>query len=443
MRPARTRTSRPRSNEPFPSGVSGAADRPGNRPEGRVLLLVTSSSYRAEDFLSAAERVGVAVTVASDHEQAFAGVAPAASLFVDFSESDRAVSTVAKLHREHPLAAIVAAEDEGTILASAASAAIGLPHNPLEAVRTAQRKDRFRETLRQAGLPSPRFVTFGIDEDPDGVAGRATEHIGFPCVVKPVSLAASRGVIRANDESELAAAFRRVVRIASTAGRPGDAREIIVEDYMPGAEVALEGLLVDGELRTLAVLDKPDPLEGPYFEETLFVTPSRLPQDEQTAIRRTAGRVARALGLSHGPVHAEMRVNDDGVWALEMAPRSIGGLCSRMFRFQAGVALEELILLHAIGAPIEERPTPTGPAGVMMIPIPRAGRFVKVEGIEAARSLAGIEDVVISLRPGQEVVPLPEGNQYLGFIFARTADGPDAVECALREAHACLKIAIE
>lgn len=412
---------------------------------GRVLLLVTSSSYRAEDFLSAAERLGVAVTVASDHEAALGGIAPGANLPVDFTDPERAVSSVADFNGEYPLAAIVAAEDEGTILAAAASTALGLPHNPVEAVRTARRKDLFREALRDAALPSPRFETFGVDEDPDSVAARAAEYPGFPCVVKPVSLAASRGVIRADDEAELAAAFRRVVGITTgaTGYAAGDAARVIVEEYLPGAEVALEGLLVDGELRTLAVLDKPDPLEGPYFEETMFITPSRLPVEVQEAIRGTAGHVARAIGLCHGPVHAELRVNEDGVWAIEMAPRSIGGLCSRLFRFRAGRTLEELILLHATGAPLDGVSIPEDASGAMMIPIPRSGSLVAVDGIDAALAVPAIEDVVISLRPGQEVVPLPEGNRYLGFIFARSTDGPEAVESALREAHLRLSIMIE
>lgn len=409
-------------------------------PRDRILLLVTSSSYRAEDFLAAAEHLGVAVAVASDHEATLGDVAPGATLPVDFGDRDRALSAVVEFDREYPVTAIVAAEDEGTVLAAAASARLDLPHNPEEAVRTARRKDLFREALRSAGIPTPRFATFGADDDPALVARQVAEGgPGFPCVVKPLALAASRGVIRADDAGQLRDAVSRVADIARAASGTG----IIVEEYLPGVEVALEGLLVGGELVSLAILDKPDPLEGPYFEETLFVTPSRLPARVQQAIRARAGEVVRALGLTHGPVHAEMRVNDDGVWPIELAPRSIGGLCSRLFRFRAGRTLEELILLHATGAPVGEIAASTEQAsGAMMIPIPRAGRLEAVEGIEAALAVSGIEDVVISLRPGQEVVPLPEGNRYLGFIFARSADGAEAVERALREAHGRLEIEI-
>jgi len=256
--------------------------------------------------------------------------------------------------------------------------------------------------------------------------------------LKPLHLAASRGVIRANDQAELVAAFARIAALLGRTGpwAPGgeEARSILIEGYIPGIEVAVEGLVSAGRLRVLALFDKPDPLEGPYFEETIYVTPSRLPAPRQQAIAAMAQRAVAALGLSHGPIHAELRLGRDDVWPLEIAPRSIGGLCSRALRFGAGASLEELILRHALrrGADALEREGMA--AGVMMIPIPRAGTLRAVGGIQQGLSVPGIEDLRITIPVGQEVVPLPEGNRYLGFLFAR-ADTPDRVEGALREAH--------
>ena len=270
-------------------------------------------------------------------------------------------------------------------------------------------------------------------------------QVEYPCVVKPLSLSASRGVIRADDPAQFVAAFHRLAAIlqrpdvATSARR--STREILVERFIPGPEVALEGLLTDGKLRTLALFDKPDPLDGPFFEETLYVTPSRFPPAAQDAIAACTAEVAAALGLRHGPVHAELRVNEQGPWMLEIAPRSIGGLCSRTLRFDDGLSLEALILRHALGFDVEalERETPA--AGVMMIPIPRAGILRQVAGQEDARRVAGIEDIRITIPIGREVVPLPEGSRYLGFIFAR-AETPAGVESALREAHRRLTFVI-
>jgi hypothetical protein len=194
-------------------------------------------------------------------------------------------------------------------------------------------------------------------------------------------------------------------------------------------------------LKPLALFDKPDPLEGPFFEETIYVTPSRLPDALQRRITAAAAAACAALGLSEGPVHAELRVNDDGPWIIEVAARSIGGLCSRTLRFGTGMSLEEVILRHALGWPIDSLVREQRPAGVMMIPIPRAGRLGAIHGRERATGVEGIEEVAITAHVGQELVPLPEGWQYLGFIFAR-ADTPDAVEKALREAHAHLRFEI-
>jgi biotin carboxylase len=304
----------------------------------------------------------------------------------------------------------------------------------VEAVAAARNKYRMRQVLAEAGIPCPRFERFSIHHDPADVA----RLVSYPCVIKPLTLSASRGVIRADDAAQFVAAFHRLVAIlrrpevAILAGR--SAQELLVESFIPGAEVALEGLLTDGKLRVLALFDKPDALDGPFFEETIYVTPSRFPRAVQEAIAACVANAATALGLRQGPVHAELRVNDQGSWMLEIAPRSIGGLCSRTLRFDSGMSLEELILRHALRLDVEAFERERQAAGVMMIPIPQAGTLRQVLGQEEAKRVAGVEDLRLTIPLGQEVVPVPEGSKYLGFLFAR-GETPDAVEVALREAH--------
>ncbi|MEK6588865.1 MAG: ATP-grasp domain-containing protein, partial [Chloroflexota bacterium] len=217
--------------------------------------------------------------------------------------------------------------------------------------------------------------------------------------------------------------------------------QILVESFLPGVEVAVEGLLMGGELSVLAIFDKPDPLEGPFFEETIYVTPSRHPVAVQEEIIDTTQKAVTALGLTEGPVHAELRVNEGGCCLLEVAPRSIGGYCSRALRFGAGATLEELIIQHALGLPLTSTLPATPASGVMMIPIPRAGILCEVQGIEQAQQVPGIDEIRMTIPVGQAVVPLPEGSQYLGFIFAR-AESPERAEAALRMAHARLNFVI-
>jgi biotin carboxylase len=231
---------------------------------------------------------------------------------------------------------------------------------------------------------------------------QAIEQMGYPCVLKPLALSASRGVIRADDPAQFVAAVRRIAAILRQMDPAPDgdaARVLLVEEFVPGREVALEGLLRGGTLETLALFDKPDPLDGPFFEETLYVTPSRLPDPLQARIRHTAQDACKALGLVEGPVHAELRVNDRGPWIIEVAARSIGGLCSRTLRFGTGMTLEEVILRHALGWPIASLARAGGASGVMMLPIPRAGRLRAVRGRETAERVPGIEEVTrLSLR---------------------------------------------
>ncbi|HEY3215738.1 MAG TPA: ATP-grasp domain-containing protein [Candidatus Eisenbacteria bacterium] len=405
----------------------------------RVLLLSSTTSYRAGAFLDAARAIGAEVVVGSDQPQVLAALHPAGNLTLDFSDPDRAAEAIVAFARGRPLDAVLATDDEGVVLAATAAAALGLATSPVAAVSAARHKVAARERLAMAGLPSPAFEVFPVEADPDEVARRAS----FPCVVKPVALAASRGVIRADDPEQLARAFRRVAALlALEGGSQRTSRKILVESYIPGDEVAVEGLVRGGDQRLLAVFDKPDPLEGPYFEETLYVTPSRHPAVVQAAVTAATQRMVEALGLLEGPVHAELRINPQGVWPLEIAPRSIGGLCSRALRFGDGVTLEELILRHALGLDVAGLKREACASGVMMIPIPGAGVLRAVTGQEEAERVPGIEEVRITIPIGQPVVPLPEGARYLGFLFAR-ADQPETVEQALREAHRRLGFEID
>jgi biotin carboxylase len=283
----------------------------------------------------------------------------------------------------------------------------------------------------------PAFRLCSTDDDLSALA----EQIAYPCVVKPVDLNGSRGVIRADTPAEFVAAAERLKRMLASFEPLGKPKPFLVEQFIPGFEVALEGLLDYGNLRVLALFDKPDPLDGPFFEETIYVTPSRLPQPEQDAIVACAASAAAALGLREGPMHAELRINKDGPWLIEIAGRSIGGLCSQTLRFGTNASLEELILRQACGIEIETLRRAGQAGGVMMIPIPSAGILRGVSGVAEAMAVLGITDVTITAQLNYPIIPLPEGDSYLGFIFAER-ETPDAVEAALRTAHHCLQFDI-
>lgn len=399
----------------------------------RILILMPTRTYRAEAFLKAAARLGVEVTVGTEREQVLAHLAPEAFLTLDFRNPRLARQQVLEFAARHPINAVVGVDDDAAVLAAVAAEALGLPHNSVESVKAARYKDMMRLILAETELNTPAFQIVDIAEDP----ARAARRVSYPCVLKPLALSASRGVIRADDPTQFETAFREVREIISASDFPPNdpaGHQILVEDFIPGPEFALEGLLIDGRLTVLALFDKPDPLDGPYFEETLYVTPSRLPEPEQAAIADSVARAAAALGLREGPIHAEARLNGRGPWVIEVAPRSIGGLCSRSLRFDLDLSLEEIILRQAARLELVLPQRERRASGVMMIPIPRGGTLCGVSGIAEARAVPGIEDVVITIPTGQRVVPLPRGDRYLGFIFARGAT-PEEVEAALRAAH--------
>jgi biotin carboxylase len=405
---------------------------------GRLLLLVPTQSYRADDFLAAAARLGVEVVVGTDRchriEEFFGSSEGLLSL--DYRAPEAAAEEIEREAARRSIAGVVPADDGTAVIAALALERLGLPRNPPAAARRTANKLAQREALSAAGLPVPRFEAFPLAGGPEAPADAGR----YPCVLKPLGLSASRGVIRADDPASFREAWRRIEAILAAARTERKAREdgegsqILVEDFVTGPEVALEGLLRGGRLEVLALFDKPDPLDGPFFEETLYVTPSRHPVETQAQVERIISSAAAALGLREGPIHAEARLGPDGPVILEVAARTIGGLCARALRFGAGTSLEEVVVAHAMGLPIASVRRETAASGVMMLPIPSRGILHGVAGVDGARAVTGVEDVVVTVPEGREVVPLPEGNAYLGFLFAR-GETPDRVEASLREAH--------
>ena len=408
----------------------------------RILLLLPTTTYRAADFLAAAARMKVDVVAASEEPSAMSRQQPDGLVTLNFRDPEAAARAALELHRRLPIDAVIPADDNTAVVAAAIGAALSLKHNSPESARAARYKHLLAEMLHRAGVPAPNYAVFNLDGD----GARIAQRIHFPCVLKPLALSGSRGVIRANDPPGFIGAWKRVAAILgskdakSRSGECGD--RIMVQEFIAGAECALEGLLSDGALQVLALFDKPDPLDGPFFEETIYLTPSRLAQSDQDAIAECVARGAQALGLREGPIHAEVRLNQSSPWLIELAARSIGGLCARTLRFGTGLSLEDLILRQALGMPVADLPREKPAAGVMMIPIPRSGILKEIRGLEEARQVPGIVEATITARCGLRLVALPEGSSYLGFLFSK-AETPEQAEAALREAHARLEIRFE
>ena len=403
----------------------------------RILLLLPSTTYQAGAFLAAAGRLGALVTVGTDHGSVFDGEQPANLLSLDFKSPADVTRRVVAFALEHPIAAVMGVDDLTAVLAADVARALGLVHADPAACEAARDKHRQRVLLEAAGQQVPAFELVRFDED----HARRARDLPYPCVVKPLTLSMSRGVMRVDTPAAYPMAVERLRRIVLAAGATADA--FLVERFVAGPEFAVEALLLDGQLETLAVFQKPDPLDGPYFAETIYATPCALGHAEEQRVVDCVRGAAHAIGLTRGPVHAEVRLNKDGAWLVELAARPIGGKCAAVLRFgRAGEeSLEQLLLRAALGrwerdsaGAITREP---GGVAVYMIPVPRAGTLRAVHGLEAARSVGDVDDIVITAHVGQALQPLPEGNRYLGFIFARAAFAEDAI-AAVRQAHAKL-----
>jgi Biotin carboxylase len=412
-----------------------------------ILLFASKLGYQTRSFDAAARRLGIRLAFVTDRCHELSNPWGDDALAVRFDAPEHAAGRALQEFRKRHFDGVIALGDRPTIAAAYTARGLGLAANHPVAVEACHNKLRMREVFRDAGLASPWFRAFALSPEPEP----ALLGIKYPCVIKPMSLSASQGVMRADNRDDFLAAISRLKHLFERpelrSQREADFSQAVVEDYIPGAEVAVEGILIDGAFKLLAIFDKPDPLEGPFFEETIYVTPSRLSAQQQEAIRRSVENAARAIGLSHGPAHAEFRINEHGVWPVEIAPRPIGGLCARSLEFCSAdhrnlISLEELILRHAIGEDISGWQREELASGVMMIPVPASGMLESVSGIEDAKHVRGVTEIEITARIRDTILAWPEGSSYLGFIFAKAETAKD-VEDAVRSAHSRLRFNVK
>jgi hypothetical protein len=422
-------------------------------PSKRLLLFTNKLGYQTRSFEEAALKHRCEIIYVTDRCHQLADPWGDRAIPVHFETPQASAASVVQTVREQNVDGILALGDRPAVTAAYVARELSIPYNHPASVEACRSKLRMREVFREAGIPTPWFRTIALHPPPEP----ALLGISYPCVLKPISLSASRGVIRANNREEFIAAAERIRKLLQSpeirATREENLDHILVEAYLPGREVAVEGLIHDGELQVLTIFDKPDPLEGPFFEETIYVTPSRLPQSLQLKIQKCAQDCARAVGFTHGPLHAEFRINNDEVWPLEIAARPIGGLCARSLRFNKtsiparqdntheSVGLEELLLLHALGLMDAQWTREVPASAVMMIPVPTSGILQNVDGEEAARNTAGVTELLITARLHDYIETWPEGSSYLGFLFAK-GKTPAEAEQILRDAHAKLRFTL-
>ncbi len=396
--------------------------------KNRILLVSPPESYRIQPYIRAAHSLGVDINLASQGEWAVS-TPHSAGINVPLHDQGAALAILLDLTARKSYDAVIGTDDSTLELAAQLAERTGLQQNLPAAVRIARRKDLSRYCLQQAGIRVPEFTVIKAGEsDP-----LTSPSFGFPCVIKPLALSGSRGVIRADSIKSLEKGVKRSFRISSEATDKYEKSHLLIEKFIPGREFAIEGMLNDGHIEILAIFDKPDPLDGPYFEETFYISPARITNHEKQLMLETVLNACTAYGLTSGPVHAECRLNEEGAWLIELAARTIGGLCSRLLSFGTGYSLEELVLANAIELDLAKQVN-KGAAGVLMLPVDVAGVLRRVEGVMKAEKVACVDEVVISLREGHEVSPLPEGASYLGFVFASAPD-PDTVEQSLRKAY--------
>ena len=404
---------------------------------------MTTSTYRASAFLEASKKLEISTIIGTDQPDILGHLNPGSSINLDYSKNNDSKKKIIEHINKFPIHGVLAIDEETLILGAIVADSLGLICHSMESVSTTRSKYELRKVLSEDGLRNPEFKLISSEENPKLIS----KSISFPCVMKPTYLSGSRGVIRANNEKEFTNAYLRIKNIldepeAIIRGKD-EAKMLLIEEYIDGIEVAVEGIIVNGEFLPLTIFDKPEPLDGPFFEETLYVTPSRLPKSLQEKILEETKNASNAIQLTNGPVHAELRIDRNGdPWVIDIASRTIGGKCSRAIKFSDGITLESIILSHVLGKKLPNIVPISSSSGVMMIPIPKSGVLKEVLGKEDALAIEGIEEIEITIPLGDKIVQLPEGDRYLGFIFASSKKSDETIEI-LKEAHKNLKFKIE
>ena len=392
--------------------------------------------------MDAATKLDLKVLVITDKSQVFSEYYPEKVITMNFEHWEEGLENIREWSERYDLKAVIGVDEESIILAAKLSESLCIEHNSLESVKLTKNKYLMRRELKKSGLKSPWFKRFSIDEKPKDIF----TELRLPCVLKPTFLSASQGVLRVNSFKDFVKGFELLSDLLTemkVKKRGGDqVKWILVEEYIPGKEVSIEGIVNEGKLKDLAIFDKPEPLEGPIFQETILITPSILDEHLEFSLLETAQIALKALGIRKGPVHIELRINDKGNYILECAARSIGGLCSKVLEFKGGMSLEELILRSALGRNVEKTQLIDKAKGVMMMPTEKRGILREIHGIKAALAVKGITDVQITIKPGEMLEPLPKGDRYLGFLFAEGKD-QDTVKIALQEAWLKIKVVLD
>jgi len=413
-----------------------------NHANSSVILIIPSASYRTNPFMDAATKLDLKVLVITDKSQVFSEYYPDNVITMNFEHWQESIENIREWSERYDLKAVIGVDEESIILAAKLSESLCIEHNSLESVKLTKNKYLMRSELKKSGLKSPWFKRFSVHETPKDIFA----ELSFPCVLKPTFLSASQGVLRVNSFEEFEKGCEMLSDLLAeekVKKRGGDqANWILVEEYIPGKEVSIEGIVNDGKLKDLAIFDKPEPPEGPIFPETIFITPTILDEHLQFSLLETAQTALQALGISKGPVHIELRINDHGNYILECAARSIGGLCSKVLEFKGGMSLEELILRSALGRNVEKTQLIDKAKGVMMMPTEKRGILREIHGIKAALAVKGITDLQTTIKPGEMLEPLPKGDRYLGFLFAEGKD-QDTVIIVLQEAWSKIEVVSE
>lgn len=406
------------------------ASEPGQKP-GFLLLIAPAKSYRISPYLKAALALNLKTLIVSNSRYSLVSEI-AQGVTVDFNNQKQAEGIIFESIRGLDIKCVLATDDSCVSLSNQIAKKLNLAHNQSSATLLTQRKDLARKAAQIFGCNTPNYQVLELQH-----FKQYSSLVNYPVVVKPLSLSASKGVIRANNEHQFAAACKTIEVILDRSNVFGYERNhILVEGYLDGPEFAIDGILINGSFHLLAIFDKPEPLIGPYFEETYYLTPSQLAHVEQLALIEEVSRCCEAYGLTQGPIHAEARITENGIFLIELAARTIGGQCGQLIEFSLQQKLEEIVIQGLCGEK-PNLPKSRLCAGVLMIPVKKSGILKRVEGLTAAMQINFVVDIEIHIQVGYALIPLPEGSSYLGFIFAQAPTFEETFD-ALKKAHQML-----
>ncbi len=371
----------------------------------KLLLVIPENSYKSNDFVVAAEKLGIDFLIITDSEQVSSKFSD--TVIINKFDAELNKNNLKKLK---DVTHVLPVDHSALKFSGYLVDLLEVKGNKLESINLSMNKYESRKIFNSLlDIKVNNEIIKNIDDVNTFINKNGTS------VLKPIYGTASKSVLKINNVEKNKEQIEKLMQDCFD-------QDLVIEEYIDGKEYALEGTIINSELKKIVIFDKPVEYKHPYFEESIYITPSELSSEAEKRVVSIVDKACKKIGLEDGPVHVEFKINENQIFIIEINPRMIGGLCSRCLSFGLfKVSLEEIILHAFMNNELKNIELLNNYVGVLMIPTPKSGKFISINK-EELENIPNISNVEITVPEGSDLLEPPYGDKYLGFAFSQGID---------------------